>query len=200
MSEEIKPAVTENQEELEICYCCGQKTMAKPDSVDPQDMRRYMACLITGESFKKTFQLYQGAIKVQLIMLTAGDNNRQQAAITKLCSKYPAITGLQRDMLQLALRRLAMINLLIIKGEHEDKTYNVHAYYKQIMDKLPLLEARQGQDMGIVAYDLMDDAKELSGIPRGILDELIITFCNLYQAMVHNGFDKNFWYSVRQIG
>lgn len=184
--------MAEEKENLTTCPCCGKLTLEIPVKVKDSEMDKYMACLMTGQPYSKTYKLYKGKLQITVTALT----DQIKDKMNLLMSKFTLIQDLAtKDAANLFIIRLfTMLPIIGIKKDQEELQLQATI--------LPLLEESithiEDKDWLDKHYKLLLDKKITGGISKDILDKVCAKHLENLVLLKDSGFDTDFFADIVQ--
>jgi len=203
----------ENKEQLIKCPCCGKLTLQKPLDIQSTVLDEYMASIIAGEPFQHTYTVY-GNVDISVTVLSKSEGLKLYTVVQLLSSLVSAVNPAdQSDKIKLE-ELSAMLQLysgVISITAHKDnrilKSYEPSKVIWGICDKLLEMQdaihmfvsgEANGETLDAVLklYEANCSEAVLSAVPDVMLRAIVRTHTDLYNILMNNGFDENFWKGI----
>ena len=187
MSEELKQPKRK-------CPCCGQMSLPEIPELSQDVLDYYIACVMTGQPFVKTYLAYDGKIAIQVSSF-----NDDLAAKALQAVSFIDNTKLQLQVRQTAkyiTYRLLVIPSINITSKNTSKTFNVQEMILKAIDTM--LSCDQDCDKAAQQYiQTITSSKVCSGLPAKLLDQVTKHHTDLMNALIQRGFDQSFCKSIQ---
>lgn len=203
----------ENKEQLIKCPCCGKLTLQKPLDIQSMVLDEYMASIIAGEPFQHTYTVY-GNVDINVTVLSKSEGLKLYTVVQLLSSLVSAVNPADQSN-KIKLEELsAMLQLyagVVSITAHKDnrilKSYEPSKVIWDICDKLLEMQAaihifvsggQTGEPLDAVLklYETNCSEAVLSAVPDVMLRAIVRTHTDLYNILMNNGFDENFWKGI----
>ena len=182
---------------LTICPCCQQNTLKVPASPDPELLDTYMACIMSGVPFWRTYDLYNGKISVDVTVVPYNDAvfiDKWKAEADHIKEEHPELIP---EVLNVTLMFSRYMHIKTISCGNmtyypkDSLVKHIEEYFKSSSEETDKPEAIKR------LVNNLTDPKEYSAISVDILDTLIRTHTSLYEVLMATGFDQNFWKGIK---
>jgi len=191
MPEETK----EQKQEFVICPCCGKLTLEKPVKVKQVDLDRYVASIVSGEMYTKTYFLYNNTVTITVADLDEQTKDTMLLASLKQDTVQDPET---KDKLQLVISKLYTFLPVVtieIAGDTPVKK-DIKALTRAILKELPLhVSDKVWLDN---TYNVLTDPEHVTALPKSVIDAVVYKHMKFYELMLESGFDKSFFEGIVQ--
>lgn len=204
---ENKQNSTEAEESnMDICPCCGKRSIPKPAKINADLMEQWLACMVTATPFSHEYPLYGGRIKITVSKLSAEQEDSlkmanaviAQYAYNKQQDELACNTHTLRALLQLlsVIQRVEISKGLGVLFSPQDIAMTACS---------DILAASKRGDESVTetieealkhAYGNLTDPSKVSGIPFNTLITVAKAHTDLYTILLSNGFDRSFWAGI----
>lgn len=207
----------ETKEQFIKCPCCGELTLRKPLDIKSAVLDEYMASLISGVPFQHTYTLHN-SIDITASALTKSDKDKIYATLQLLDTMSKTIgendPASRSKVDELAADIQLYYYVSQIQARKQDKviaSFTPASQMSVVCDTVLSYQPRIlafaiGKDdpTNIVAdlvtlYDTNCTEKTLSAIPDVMLRAIVRTHNDLYNILMNNGFDENFWKGIELV-
>jgi|BioPla2DNA2_1021312.scaffolds.fasta_scaffold03064_3 hypothetical protein len=190
MTEELK---------MKTCPCCGKETLVELPKPSEQLMEHYMACIVTGVPFSYEYDLYDGAISITVVNPTAEEAASMRKTVPRLYSMNmdagkPLDPG-DMQTIENRLQTYSLIQEIRIKSNNrayrpKDEVEACLAFVNEAYE-----ESKEDEYKGTLetALNRLTNGTTMSGLPLQVLVGTIAAHSQVYDLLVGNGLDKNFW-------
>lgn len=213
---ETKPVENQQQEDKEKfikCPCCGKLTLQKPLDIQSTVLDEYMASIISGVPFQHTYTVY-GNVDINVTVLSKSEGLKMYTVAQLLDTLITSVTASdQRDKLKLeelsAMLQLysTVVSITASKDNRVLKSYEPSKAMWEICDKIIEMQdaihlfATTGPDAETLdtvlkLYEANCTEAVLSAVPDVMLRAIVRTHTDLYNILMNNGFDENFWKGI----
>lgn len=191
---------------MDICPCCGKRSIPKPAKINADLMDQWLACMITATPFSHEYPLYAGRIKITVskLSLEQQDSLRMaNAAIVQYAYNK------QQDELACDIPDLrALLQLLsVIQSIEVTKKSSILFRPQDIVmgacSDILAASKHSGESATETieealkrAYGNLTDPSKVSGIPTNTLITVAKAHADLYTILLSNGFDNSFWAGI----
>jgi len=171
--EQQTESTPENKVEIKACERCGFHPEKKELSINEKDKQEYLRCLLGMRSFTKTFELYDGALKIkfQSMNTTAVDFYNELLRKTEPLS--------QEDVIEAGAKLKLLFLCRSIQTEEKLNEY-----------ELPTKEIVKDKTINALFIERFGE------MPEMIIQSLVQTnqvFQGISSKLVKDGLDTNFW-------
>ena len=216
MAEETKTTEEqpqENNEHLIKCPCCGKLTLQKPLDIQSTVLDEYMASILAGVPFQHTYTVY-GNVDINVTVLSKSEGLKLYTVAQLLETLTTSVNAAdQRNKIKLE-ELSAMLQLyagIVSITAHKDnrilKSYEPSKIVWSVCDKILeqqeqiyLFAAAEPDpdvlDTVLKLYEANCSEAVLSAVPDVMLRAIVRTHTDLYNILMNNGFDENFWKGI----
>lgn len=197
---------------MDICPCCGKRSIPKPAKINADLMDQWLACMVTATPFSHEYPLYDGRIKITVTRLADGDRDKVQRVVTilnTLKGKEWGDNGKPCDIPELValLQVLASIEQVKVFSGGQTNLYNPKKAVLDACDNIIAFEDKIATfdcvDVwkGTVStcYNKLQNPTVVSGVPLVMLSAAARAHAELYNLLLSNGFDKDFWQGIELV-
>lgn len=179
------------QQKTKICPCCKQMTLQVPVQLKDIQLQNYIACMLTGEPFKKQYNLFNGKLRITLIDISDFKLSKIQY-ITAIWRRQtdPKIKDILKNILDILIARSSIYKVEIQNQNNAKIAYDIQSIWKEAANAT--LKATCKQDYQKVAT-LLTDSNNISPVTFVIFQRLIQKHNILLDAIIQSGFDQNFF-------
>lgn len=215
MAEETKAPEEqqETNEHLIKCPCCGKLTLQKPLDIQSTVLDEYMASIIAGVPFQHTYTVY-GNVDINVTVLSKSEGLKLYTVAQLLDTLITSVNAAdQRDKIKLeelsAMLQLyaGVVGITAHKDNRILKSYEPSKIVWDICDKIMELQelihlfATAEPDSDVLEtvlklYEANCSETVLSAVPDVMLRAIVRTHTDLYNILMNNGFDENFWKGI----
>ena len=179
------------EEVLTECPCCKENTFKLPLKPKDEDLQLYMACIISGQPFKKTYSLWDGRIRVEAVEMSQKKLIELQKVATKLAfadrGQFTDILKLISDILY---NKAHVSKISIYKDGQVQKTYQIQPlWYKSIEETLKAQNTQQLQKV----LKVLTDTQKVGAVSMSLIQKVVRTHNNIVQLLALSGFDSDFF-------
>lgn len=175
-----------------VCPCCGEVTFTLPAKVHQEELDLYLACMLTGEQFTKTYKLFNDSIQITCKELNTDVSDKLSRLLLKTPESDP-------DLWNRYVTRLAMLTP-ITKIKYNKGDINETKDVEAITSPLLEVSDKHVNDIDWLKeqYTVLMDPSKVGAIPRDILDKVVGTHINNIQLLIKSGFDQSFYEGIVQ--
>ncbi|MDD3088822.1 MAG: hypothetical protein WC262_10745 [Bacteroidales bacterium] len=176
-------------QQFELCPRCGTKTEVKTQLAQ-SDVSEFVECVLAGTGYSKSYPLYGGALTLTVSAIRTTDL-KLFAAVSGKLAELEKVDSLGAMHAADKLRVLLQIkHMYSATSSMEDKQRDMTAEH--------VLKISEGLEKGIPADTLLDTVfvESYKQMPLALLSGTIVMFSMLYNKLLNNGFDSNFWKSA----
>lgn len=191
---------------MDICPCCGKRSIPKPAKINADLMDQWLACMVTATPFSHEYPLYGGRIKITVSKLSA----EQQDSLRMANAAIVQYThNKQQDELACDTQELrALLQLLAVIQRIEITKKSGILFRPQDIAMAAcsdILAASKHSGESVTetieealkrAYGNLTDPSRVSGIPINTLVTVAKAHADLYTILLSNGFDDSFWEGI----
>ncbi|MFA5693227.1 MAG: hypothetical protein WC907_06370 [Acholeplasmataceae bacterium] len=182
-------AEAREKQEFESCPRCGSKTEVKTQLAQT-DVSEFVECVLAGTSYSKTYPLYGGALVLTASAIRTTD--------LKLFANVTAkLTELEKTDSLGAMNAMDKLRVLM-QVKHMYKPDSTAADKMHDMVEEHVLKIREGLAKGTPVDELLDTIfiETYKEMPLSLMSGTVVMFAMLYNRLLNNGFDANFWKSA----
>lgn len=220
MADETMKPETEQEEQDEKflkCPCCGELTLRKPLDIKSAVLDEYMASIISGVPFQHTYTLHN-SIDITVAALSKAERNKIYAALQLLDTLSNTIgetdPGSRAKVNELAASIQLYYYVTEIQARRDDKVVSSFTPANQMSSLCDTVIGYQPRIMAyavgkddptnvvadvVALYDINCTEKTVSAIPEVMLRAIVRTHIDLYNILMNNGFDVNFWKGIELV-
>ena len=178
------------------CPCCGKLTLEEPVKVKDTELDKYVACMLTGEPYSRSYELYKG-----LLTITATElSDPLKDKMNLLTSKFSMLQdGELKDIANTFITRLFTlipITTIAVKEGDENKLVDVRGIVEPLLNEA--LQHIEDKEWLKKAYDKMCAKETVLGISKNILDKVVAKHLENCLLLQDSGFDTNFFEGIVQ--
>lgn len=184
--------MSEENKDLKICPCCKERTLKLPVKMKDIELQNYIACMLTGEPFKKTYKLFNSLVQITLIDVTDAKLQKMQMLSTKVKNqsndqKRQLLSNISQNL----ITKSPLYSIKIKKQDTDiNKVFDIEQVWQNAAQEA--LKATSVEDLKSILSTLTD-TKQVSSISFLILKRVIIEHNALMNAIAQSGFDSDFF-------
>lgn len=161
--------LTATSENDHICPRCGRdQNIKEAPAATEEEVKEYVRCLLSGETYEKSYALFKGQINVAFRSI----DTETSAKLGKLLDSVPATNNRMADN-----ERYLKIRLLFYLRQLQDKKFEITE-----ADSLEAAEADFNDRFGKIKEDYL-----------ALIMRALMQFQNLLALLSEAGFDEGFW-------
>lgn len=171
VEEPMEETVESPEKKPEVCVRCGWSSGKELEPLEA-DMKEYLRCILGGKEFFKSYEMYDGEVKLVFRSLNNGEVDRLNQVLYPLAGRQ--LTAVEQD-LDIKLRLLFFLAELTLGAKK--------ASY-DIPEKITLEEVN----------DIFNE--RMLSCPETLvrtMTQTLMLFTELQGLLVRHGFDSNFW-------
>lgn len=178
--------------EKTVCPCCGETTFTLPAKLPQQELDHYIACMLTGEEFTKTYKLFGDSIEITCRELNTDKADKVSRLLLKTPEKDP-------DTWNRYVTRLCML-VPIVKIKYSKGDLNEIKDITAVTEPLLAVSDKHVDDTEWLKaqYAALIDPAKVGALPRDVLDKVVRTHMTTVQTLVKSGFDQAFYEGIVQ--
>lgn len=183
----------DQKQKKRICPCCGMQSLSEVPQVSQDVLDQYIACIMTGEPFIKTYLAYDGKISIQVSNMTDTLSTKAMKA-SDYIDKASLELHVKETAKYITYRLLVIPSITVTTGTQSkrfDIQNNVSLAIQQMLSKQDINKAVQEYIQNITS------ASTCSGLPAKLLDKVTKHHTDLLNALVQRGFDQSFCNSIQ---
>lgn len=192
------------------CPCCKQQTLIKPVEVNGEILDQFLACMISGQPFAHTYQMFQGKVGITVAHLTREFATRMRIISTKvdgLCTDLSYETRVKVTQIMDQMKLLCNIQSVQITGGQHSAEYQPAAVVSSCLDYLdevltntldaePDTQTDQLLDVFEKISKRINNPTEVSAVPQIALVNVVEAHAQVSSILIASGFDTNFWAGI----
>lgn len=215
MAEETKTTeeTQENKEQFIKCPCCGKLTLHKPLDIQSTVLDEYMASIISGVPFQHTYTVY-GNVDINVTVLSKAESLKLYTIAQLLDTLVTSINAADQsdkikleELSELLQLYAGIVSITVNKDNRVLKSYEPAKVVWNICDQILELQDAihmfatgdaNGEVLSTVLklYEANCSEAVLSAVPDVMLRAIARTHTDLYNILMNNGFDENFWKGI----
>ena len=217
MAEEVEKTTEQTQEDknekLVKCPCCGELTLQRPLDIKSAVLDEYMASIISGVPFQHTYTLHN-SLDITATVLSKAEKTKIYNTLQLLDTVSKTLGEADPTARTKVDELAAMIQLYCYIAEiqaRKDKqivaAFSPATKISELCDTINamqlkiILYATSREDTGLIAelvslYDNGCSEKALSAVPDVMLKAVARTHTDLYNILMSESFDANFWKGI----
>lgn len=173
------------------CPCCKQKTFELPLKPKQDDLQLYMACLLSGQPFKKTYSLWDGRIKIEATEISQQKLIAMQKVATKLAfADHGQISDMLKIISDVLFNKAYITKIMLYKDGQQEKVYDIEPiWYKAIQE---VLKAQTKEDLQKI-LKVLTSPQNVSAVSMSLLQKVVKTHNSITELLSLSGFDADFF-------
>ena len=189
-------AQLEERNTLTVCPCCGKQTFPVPAEIDSAEKEHYLACILTGVPYSKTYSLFDG--RVQLEMAEAQPSFLDK--LTRLSAKATLWEDKQqKSVLSDIVTRLFRYHTIVSISVQVDSSRTIKKVRPAVEAILQeALSEEDGNKFNSI-YEKIVSPDVIGTISNLILDKVIITHNRVMDVLALSGFDDSFYKGIPSV-
>lgn len=195
---------TETTETIEtkkrICPCCGQSTLNQITDLDQATVDSYLACLMSGTPFSRTYPLFSGRILVTISGIS-DTYTPKLLRVSNYLDKYLQDLS-SASTYKILLYKLLAIHSVTVTMQNKGNTITVQDNIMNAIDQLLNCvspEKSQSQNKQSVSKFIQTivDPSVVSSLPAKYIDSILAAHNDILESLLKLGMDQSFSAGIR---
>lgn len=188
MAEEKKP-------ELIKCPCCGKITLEAPVKVNQDDLDKYIASIVSGVPYQKSYKLHRGAVSITVADCNDTVKDKMNLLITRTSQEVDEDLQQAQQLFMIRLFTLLPIVSIKVVGE-TDCNKDIQAVAVPLLDEA--LQHYKEKEWLDAAYKRLMDPEQVTAVPKALLDKVVAKHMENCAILTDSGFDQDFFEGIVQ--